>query len=559
MPPFTFGTGRAKATSQAIGQGDANRPISLPKVKLMHLRQDTVNNKQLSCPIENAIVITVKMPPNHQLLNTHNQSIKLGANRNIRYSIAQAALESNGFAIKPPSIPKSLNRSIDNSDVESFTSEIEKHNGLVAAGTTLESLTRDWEKISPDTETVVQQLGALLSTLKEINCDKIANWSDLLVKPVADDVDQLCSGAMTFDNNQLTLKLVFKNEWITGWAKATLMHWAAAVEMAQQQHAELTTMIDQFNELGKELTTPKNDVDVDGFKKHSNKKKNAIKDSDKIWNNIREYCEFKTTPHIHSTNVVACITTRSIAVDYLHERYVSLELRKFSTEVDLTDIKSCAKLHTCFEAAGIKQGTKCKIEYRQTLDPREARCFVIIPITLIEPLLKAVVIDDIALCEVRGSIVEPGSKLPVSVNLLEGYKAACATQTTNAQSDSEMLDADIQHQNNQPIVRITYAAIARHGYALQLKQPSVRPPVQSDQTIKQNVHDRPSSLNHQPKKRRAAEPIDSHKEETEMERVLRQVENLTARVNNLTEENKQLKYALNESIKQSTEPVPTSN
>jgi hypothetical protein len=466
-------------------------------------------------------------------------------------------------------------------DSELVLSELAKHNGLDETVTALENALRRIDEAAepPVAQKVFSELTPVLKSLIDIDGRKSSNWNDLLLKP--NNENTLCSGAMVFEHNELLLKLVFPNRMVAMFARAALLCWTSGIAHLQHSNQQLRSMVSQYRELAKSRKQPK--ADRNGWNMHTNKKPKADRKAEhELWQKIESLVEEDESICINSTNVTESITTKRVWLDDLQERFIALELRRFDPETfDIWNLAECSAFQDILKSADIFPSKMHEIKYPKFLDPREAKVFIILPESQLNVLITAIInqSDETAICEVRASVILPETNEMVSVNLLEGYKCALdynqpakhssqaieesqspaadqaqaitqsrplvTDQDDNAMSDEHSSSQQQQPQQQQlkPVI-LSYASILKHAT---LQQHNLLAPVKHTKAVAQQQNEK------HVRNRAANKPSSVNK--SDVASLETKITEMIAMMNNLKQENEQLRQQLNDQRNASKQSV----
>lgn len=560
MPRIMFGAVRDRTTSKPQSSNQSkdakNKPIIFPKFKTVHLRQETINDRGLSCPVENSLVVGIKMPANHPFMVSHNPNLKLSTKPWDRFNVVKAALGQQGFNINAPALPFDIiNLSPAQINEDDELSVLKKHSGLYETADAVHTALRD---IDDSAEPVVAQktfseLSPLLEKLNEIDAGKSTNWDHLLVKP-GDNTHH--SGVIKFEHNTLLMKLVFPNQVVATFARAALLCWTSAVEKVQDANNELKSLTSKYREMAK--SRKENKKDAAGWNTHTNKKLKTIRKAEsELWEKIENLVKDDASINIHSDKVTESVTTNLVWVDHYQERFISVEIRKFDqSSFDVMNLRECSTFQGILQSADIGDEKMHKITYPRFLDPREAKVFIILPEPHINVLLCAIINEspnENPICEVRAAVISPDNGTMISVNLMQGYKSArdslhpAASQNAVVDHDVVDDDGDLLLDNSQlekvpqlkPVI-VTYASIINHASIQASNMPAAA------KRNKQSIPQPNNVASNNAPKSSASDIATLEKKITDM----------MTMISSLQEENKQLRSQLNN---QRSEPKQSLN
>ncbi|KAJ3175910.1 hypothetical protein HDU85_001028 [Gaertneriomyces sp. JEL0708] len=533
-----------------------NKPVIFPKLKTVHLRQETINERGLSCPIPNSIVVGIDMPANHPFMVSHNPNLKMSTKSWDRYKVVKATLGPQGFNISAPALPFNiiaLTQTQINEDNE--LSELKKHNGLYETASAIVNALGDIDESAEPAvaHKVFSELSPLLEQLNEIDAEKSTNWNDLLVKPGDDSTHH--TGVMKFEGNTLLMKLMFPNYIVYTLARAALLCWNCAIENLQDTNNELESLTTKYRAMAKSRKEKKKEAD--GWNKHTNKKHKANRKTEsELWAKIEKLAKEDASINIHSDKIAESVTTNRVWVDHYQERFVSVELRNFDqSSFDVMNLRECNMMQGILQAADIGDENMHEITYLPCLDPREAKVYIILPEPHINVLLCAIMNEspnEKPICEVRASVIDPNNRAKISVNILEGYKSArealqpaVAEQAVDEHKVEE--DGDLQLDDSQlenmpqlkPVI-VTYASIINHASIKVLKTTPAAKPNKPPTPPQSNV-----AVNNAPKTNTS-----------DIAALEQKITAMMSMISDLQEENKQLRKKLSNQLK---EPKQSSN
>jgi hypothetical protein len=526
--PLRFGDrGRTESSNGQIDSSNQSTSINqsikannarLPNVKIAFLKHETVENKNLSSPIENGLVLEIATPAIHPVIESN---MNLGSNPMLRYNIALNIVRE---AFKIDKLPIIKIFQIMNEDMKPVSPLSEMHNVLIAASNEFAAQLAVWDadKVTPESATVKLACEKLLtlwerssnSELNETSTGRLPEWDELLVKPTPGVIGH-STAAMVWTKEKVVIKMVFRNKFIARVARAALIRWSIVTQETVSGNPVLKKLVEKFNSLVPAVAEP-------GWTINRNQKSTSSKpnkQTEAVIKEINELANSQSTIKVHPSAFAHSVTTESIACFPLHERFASLELANFRNEVAM-NMMGGSELDKLMADVGIVSGSECSVTKRVSMNPNSTKVYVIIPESKVQILLAALQKDPI--CTVYGTVMDFNTKKSISVNLLNGLQAASVdneskpaqqpadSDVTMDNGDSSNIRAQQSLMQSNASTPLSYSLIVKYGAKLQfeaaskkLKQHTNNNTRETAQSITQSdtVRERPDTNNHNPRKR----------------------------------------------------------
>ena len=455
MPPISF------AAKEARPQPAAEK--AAPRVRFAYTKMSTLRAKKLSSPERAGLFLQVKLNPLHDLSRGRNESNTLGNDSN-RWRTAVNALGSNGLMIRPPPIPSNL-AALDEADAATLVNSVIKneHPTLFQALQTLSEKTADWEANPAETDpgTLYTECQCFSSQWTQY-CALTTNrpdWSHVLVRPQLDGKGRPLpdspqhTAVVSYTKQALSLKLMFHNSYAALIAKVSLLQWVTAPYALKADDSELAKLIEDAQALKPSPTSSGTNEWTKVERKTTNER------FAEMCKKIDERAKLSRTVSINNMDSIATVAScLDASLETCQNRFISLELSKFSPSVDASDLTHCPLIQS-FLGADKYLKSECEVIVKQRINTIESTIFVCIP----EHNARDLVNRAEPHCSVFASVWENGRDKPTRVCLTKAHSSLTTEAIESATSQSSSTAPSISTSK-----QLNWAAIAARS--LQIKQ-----------------------------------------------------------------------------------------